>query len=291
MTLVELLVVVAILALLTAVAMMSTDVTLGQARYDATIRTLNGIQDAVLGIPGARQTDGTLLVSGFLADIGRLPVAVADGTTTGLGELWSNPNGLLPFSIYAATHDPEVLVACGWRGPYLQLPIGSSVLYDGWGYPLELLDLSGNPASPGEGIAAVLSLGSDGQPGGTGYAADITLALNQLAQTMTSTVSGNVYVLNANGVPQNPTNPTQVNVMLYGPNPATGGLLETPISTTVNNGVVSYTATTTYGPRYLRAYYGSLPVTSNPGTWKSPIVRIQQSGVISLQIQQPGTAP
>ena len=72
MTLVELLVVLAILALLTTVAVTSSDVVLSQGRYEATTRTLTDIQEAVLGPPNARQADGTLVSTGFVADMGRL---------------------------------------------------------------------------------------------------------------------------------------------------------------------------------------------------------------------------
>ena len=74
MTLVELLVVLAILALLTTVAVTSSDVVLSQGRYEATKRTLTDIQEAVLGPPNARQADGTLISMGFVADVGRSPV-------------------------------------------------------------------------------------------------------------------------------------------------------------------------------------------------------------------------
>ena len=69
MTLVELLVVLAILAIMTTVAVTSSDVFLSQGRYDATIRTLTDIQEAVLGPPNARQSDGTLVSMGFVADV------------------------------------------------------------------------------------------------------------------------------------------------------------------------------------------------------------------------------
>ena len=47
MTLVELLVVLAILALMTTVAVTSTDVFMSQGRYEATTKTLTDIQEAV----------------------------------------------------------------------------------------------------------------------------------------------------------------------------------------------------------------------------------------------------
>src|SRR4051794_8927785 len=113
MTLVELLVVLTILAVLAAVATTATDVFIDQGRYDANARLLTNIQEAVLGPDNARQPDGTLLVSGFLADVGRLPQAVTADPSTGLAELWSNPAALAPFAVRPAPDDAEVLVPSG----------------------------------------------------------------------------------------------------------------------------------------------------------------------------------
>lgn len=52
-----------------------------------------------------------------------------------------------------------------WNGPYLK---GGNVPGDPWGHPYVY-------RAPGEhGSYDITSLGSDGQPGGTGYASDIT---------------------------------------------------------------------------------------------------------------------
>ncbi len=148
MTLLELLVVLAILALMATVAVTSTDVLLSQGRYEATTRTLANIQDSVLGPPNARQADGTLISTGFVADLGG--ALVCTGTdSTGLSELWALPGGVAPFGLQA-TSDPDVVVPCGWRGPYLRLPAGQSGLLDGWGNPFDLLDSSGNPVPRAE---------------------------------------------------------------------------------------------------------------------------------------------
>jgi hypothetical protein len=238
---------------------------------------LTNLQEAVLGPLNARQADGTVIVSGFLADMGRLPAAVGSDPLTGLAELWTNPGSLAAFAIRQSTFDPEVLVPTGWRGPYLRLPVGQSVLRDGWGNSLDLLDAGGSPVLPDTPIAAVRSRGADGAIGGTGYSADVTASLADGAQIA---VSGNVYLLDANGQRTNPPDPAQIQVWLYGPDGANGGLLETSLPTTVDpvSGVVSYAATTTAGPRFLRAYLGT------PPTRKSAIVRFRQSDVIPLDI-------
>ena len=209
MTLVELLVVLAILALLTTVAATSTDVLLSQGRYDATTRTLTGIQEAVLGLDHGRQPDGTTIVSGFVADMGRLPVCTSADATVGLSELWTNSGTLSPFAVQSSPLDPEVVVPCGWRGPYLRLNVGETALRDGWGNPLVLLNLSSKSAAVGDAVAVVQSLGAGSAS--SSYNAVLNVAL---ASNLQMTVSGNVYVLDSNGQPQYPTDPTQVWVML-----------------------------------------------------------------------------
>jgi hypothetical protein len=169
-------------------------------------------------------------------------------------------------------------VPCGWRGPYLRLPIGKSELRDGWGRALDLFNASASLVSAGQAIAAVGSRGADGDLGGTDYNADLSLSFLNPDRT-SMTVSGNVYVL-VDGQRQNPADPSQVRVVLYGPDTASAACVQgTPVPTTVAGGVVSYSAATTIGPRFLRAYLG------NPVTNKSAIVRFQRGDVIHLEIR------
>jgi hypothetical protein len=255
--------------------MTATDVFVDQGRYDANARTLTSIQEAVVGPDNARQPDGTLLSSGFVADLGRLPMAVGTDPTTALAELWTIPNGLAAFAVRPAPSDAEVLVASGWRGPYLRLPVGRNSLRDGWGNSLDLLDAGGNTAAAGAPIASVRSRGADNAAGGSGgYDLDLSVTF---ATAMA--VSGNVYLLDGSGQRTNPTDPSQVHVTLFGPDPATGVVKETTAPVTTANGVVSYSATTTLGPRCLRAYLG------NPATRKSAVVQVQRGGVQHLDIK------
>src|SRR5947209_18975108 len=99
LTLVELLVVLLILAILTTVAITATSGLVDQARYDATQRTLQNTQDAIIGPAGQREPDGTPLITGFVSDVGRLPVTVGNDPFTQLQELWANPNMLDPFGV------------------------------------------------------------------------------------------------------------------------------------------------------------------------------------------------
>ena len=175
-----------ILVILTTIAVQATGNLADQARFDATQRTLQNIQNAIVGPAGQREPDGTPLITGFVADIGRLPVATVDATgALTLNELWSNPNSLPTFTSFA-TSDSYVTVYAGWRGPYLQLPPGSTQLTDGWGNPLSItatnpaaLFLSNGTAisSAGQSIQIVTSGGENFGTPGTGYASPTSVFL------------------------------------------------------------------------------------------------------------------
>jgi prepilin-type N-terminal cleavage/methylation domain-containing protein len=87
LTLLELVVVLVILAILTTIAIQSTESLVDQGRYNATQQTLQNIQAAIIGPPNQRAADGSLLITGFVADMGRLPQTV-DATSEPLRELW-----------------------------------------------------------------------------------------------------------------------------------------------------------------------------------------------------------
>jgi prepilin-type N-terminal cleavage/methylation domain-containing protein len=274
MTLVELLVVLAILALLTTVAMTSTDVVLSQGRYDATTQTLTAIQEAVLGPPNARQSDGTLISSGFVADVGR-PLL----STVGLSDLLGveqplqppqPPPGIALFSLIQSPNDTDVVVPCGWRGPYLRLAPGQTSILDGWGNALVLV-----PNGNGQVVCVSSNGAATGPYSSTNAPLQVNIAPAQII------VSGNVYVLDSNGNPTNPTNAVQI--WMYGPNPSTGLLLEYQCTqTTATDGVVSYNLPAgVYAPGFLRAYLGS----RSTGTRRSAVVQFQRSNVINLNIQ------
>jgi len=274
LTLIELLVVLSILALLTTVAVTSSDVFISQGRYEATTRTLTDIQEAVLGPPNARQADGTLISTGFVADVGRLPIC----TSTGLSELWTPSSSTLSWTL-TSTVDTDVVINCGWRGPYLRLApaqTGLTPICDGWGNVLNLLNAPGSPAAVGATITSVSSNGA----GGTGpySASNAPLAVSIMPPQIT--VTGYVYLLDSNGNPANPTGGAEV--WMYCPNIYTGGLWEYQCAQpAATDGVVSYSIPAgVYAPGFLRAY---TPSRSSP-TLRSAIVQFQRSGVITLNI-------
>lgn len=186
----------AILAAVATIALRSANGLQNQARYQQTTHQLNEIQNAILGAANLRGADGSAQVSGFVADIGRLPnfhVSTNDplyGQTDAFGnplgdpldELLERPTGVPQFSFVAAVSDPGVVIGVGWQGPYLRLGAGPSVVRDGWGNSFHVYDGSGNLVkTDGNSIAQLSSWGADKVPdinhGGsgdtTGYNADV----------------------------------------------------------------------------------------------------------------------
>jgi prepilin-type N-terminal cleavage/methylation domain-containing protein len=243
-TLLELLVVLAILGIVTTLAVRSLDQVEDQHRYESTLRRLEEIEFAVLGSPDDRTADGARTLGGFVADMGRLPVASvsAAGAALELRELWENP-GLPLFDVrpaipangvLALDADPAVLVPGGWRGPYLRLPLGAAGLLDGWGRAIatplapdpatldgagygRLRDAADAPVTAGQPVGIVRVLGADGRlgPGGTGYDRDLTLLL---AGRFGAAIHGQVDLEQADGpMPPNPAQ--EVVVRVFGPDP------------------------------------------------------------------------
>ena len=71
LTLIELVVVLAILAVLAGVAVRSLEPIADQSRYEATLKTLESVKNAI--VEDRIQSNGTRHVSGFVSDVGRLP--------------------------------------------------------------------------------------------------------------------------------------------------------------------------------------------------------------------------
>ena len=183
LTLVELLVVLSILAVLSTVALRNVTRVVEDKSYDANISQLEEVREAVLGSSNA---------SGFLGDIGRLPVVMPGDADGQLSELWES-GGLPNYIIDSPSGDTEVRLGAGWRGPYLNLGINRSGLTDAFGNYFELLRASGVMAGDGEAIEIVRSLGGDGISGGSGFNEDFELVFEAVAETnWLSSVSVNV---------------------------------------------------------------------------------------------------
>lgn len=170
-TLLELVVVLAILSIVSLLAARSLHDAQDQHRAAASDRLLGEIRDAVLPLPPGRAdaAAGPALPAGFLGDLGRLPRAMpatnpADGSVTyTLSELYERPGDVPPFALLAldAAHtcpsspapfdlalDADISLPVGWRGPYLSRPPSAHdgdlpTPRDAWGDPL-----SSSPLDP-----------------------------------------------------------------------------------------------------------------------------------------------
>ncbi|NCC53435.1 MAG: prepilin-type N-terminal cleavage/methylation domain-containing protein, partial [Spartobacteria bacterium] len=123
MTLIELVVVLALLAGLAAMALTGVADLGNRARYDETVTRMDLIRQAVVG-------DGSE-AGRFIRDMGRLPDS--------LGELIAGTNNYssMAFTFNVPSYPPIPATLCaGWAGPYLQ---GSGTnIYDGFGEALQL---------------------------------------------------------------------------------------------------------------------------------------------------------
>ena len=233
MTLLELLVVLAILAAMTMVALQSMNGVVGQSRFEATQRSLTDIQSAVVGQTASSGAANSAL-SSFVGDMGRLP--------TTLQELVTNTASAPPFSLQEVVVSQSgettktIHVPTGWRGPYLRLPMGATAVLDGWGREIQF------ESSAGVWFRCA-SLGADGQAGvSTGsYDADLHLVLPwtpAAQQTALASypgamltpppigakISGIIYMLDSAGNKVPPANagglPMAVTLALYSPDPS-----------------------------------------------------------------------
>lgn len=160
LTLVELVVVLAILAVLAGVAVRSLEPIADQARYEATQNTLESAKNSI--VDDRRQTSGTRYISGFVSDIGRLPESTAM-LIDGVGTTEFSGTPAIPLSSFsfasrvgpAASTTPAnptnvdctgVSLRCGWRGPYLTVVDPANGIVDGWGQRIGF----GEP-TPGDG--------------------------------------------------------------------------------------------------------------------------------------------
>jgi prepilin-type N-terminal cleavage/methylation domain-containing protein len=211
-TLLELLLVVAILSSLALAATTFVENEDDQQRFEETRRRLENLRRAVVGYPNL-SAGGEALVGGFVADMGRLPrnlnelfaggycsnaAYTSQASCVAAAGAWTADT---PFGVAGVCSDSTktTKVACdgtnsaiwvelagGWRGPYLHaLPESGGMAYrDGWGnggvapgadfgWTVAVTDIDGGtPPDDFDDTLMVRSLASDGAPGGSKYAAD-----------------------------------------------------------------------------------------------------------------------
>lgn len=157
LTLVELLVVLSILAVLSTVALRSVVGNFEQTNYDANVSQLEQIELAILGGDD---------FSGFVGDIGRLPIARGSDATTQLAELWdqnvATAAGISRFAVNSAPGDNEVRLGTGWRGPYLNLGLNRDDLTDSFANAFLLYESDGSQVANTETVSIIQSFGANG---------------------------------------------------------------------------------------------------------------------------------
>ena len=274
LTLLELVVVLAILATLGTVMVTQTASLTEEARYEQTTRMLEALRDAVLGREMLAGDDPTAVPPGFVADVGRLPLA---GPGLDLSELWDRESTGVPptaFAVQTVGGDSDLRMACGWRGPYVRRRIGTSDVRDGWGRDFDLLDDAGVAVDAAtDSIGAVSFAGS-----GTGDVFDVVLDDALFVDTTAGVdlTTGDVSVPFSFNV----TAGQYAVVRLYGPSDgqaAVLGQVEILGTSGVQSETVSFSSIAV-GPKLLRAYqWASQPATTDDlksATVKSLVRRV-----------------
>ena len=185
MTLLELLVVIALLSVVGFMALSQVGDDLGQARYEDTRSRLIALRRAIVGYEEP-VFNGQRLFSGYAADNGVIPTT-ADG---GLAAL-VNEGAFEPYGLIMPRFDPDndddwlddidvtgARLFKGWRGPYLVTrpgekdidPTNPKPAYrDAWGnqgasISADALDFGWNTTAPEANSIKIISLGRDGAP-------------------------------------------------------------------------------------------------------------------------------
>jgi len=253
-----LVVVVAILAVMSTIAVRMTTELAEDGRWTASQKQLDDIRTAILGPANDYGSDGMRIYSGFIADLGRVPKSTMetipeydnDNAHT-LKELYSMPtNGPTPVAAYrlwqatsanintsAALADTNVWIGVGWRGPYLRLGVGTTLIRDGWGEPIlstvfgssthiknNILDSSGAGSSyiaPFD-VMQVVAWGANraAGTGDTGYDMDITMSYT--TNEVLAYVNTDVTLMGVTNYTASQGN-WIAQLIVFGPNPGTVG--------------------------------------------------------------------
>lgn len=320
-TLLELVVVLSILAVVTAVATRTLSHMEDQRRFEAAQRGLDELDVAIVGSVDERAADGTRIASGFVADMGRLPRTVASGPQPELtlAELWINPG--VAFDARAATlangvsnddQDLQVLVPGGWRGPYLRLPIGAANLLDGWGNgyssPTETpsdpdIALTSGYArlrtaadapitADGQEIGLIRHLGANGrfEPSDEAYDRDEAIAF--LSDRVRASVKGSVEVLDDDSPAVADPSDT-VTIKVFTPDAADASKIAVykvsvpfnanPVNYEISAATVPAAAALTIGPRVVRAYFTESEPAGTTTFRKSAVKSIALRAGVNIQ--------
>lgn len=231
-TIIEVVMVILLLGILSAVSISTLNDSVDEARFNATQDKLNQLRAAIIGNTDLNSA-GQRTHFGFLGDIGAIPT-----NGQGLAALSTNP-ALPAYSINATTR-----MSVGWNGPYVVTgQPGVDYTKDAWGFAL-VYDATASPP-------IVKSLGKANAVGGSGYYSDIIV---QLPTTLTTaTVDG--FLSNNDGSAFAAAAEVEINY----PNGA--GVLTSALVTLVggDKGHFQFTAIP-FGIRSISAYKGSKAV-------------------------------
>jgi hypothetical protein len=149
-------------------------------RQDATEKRWDAIRKAIIGEPNL-VLNGSPYVSGYVADMGRLPNNIQELFVQGAQPAWTEIN------LYTAESGYSAAFGGGWRGPYLYTA-GSQFYRDGWN------NEDGNTANdavnfgwnvnltgtaPDYTDITIQSLGDDNQTGGIEFNEDFPINATQ----------------------------------------------------------------------------------------------------------------
>jgi len=217
LSLIEVIIILAVLAVLVALLVPSSVQVLTGARRDTTLDEMENLQIAMIGDPNLKNS-GVRSSFGYIGDMGNLPATLDDLLTQG-----AQP---------AYAFNSSLGVGAGWRGPYITLGPGSdadSHKKDAFG---NFYTYDGTDYVNGQGQtvdAKLVTLGADGVAGGTGNDEDVTQEI--LTAQTTATVTGYGFDLSGN-----PLDTATVTI-----NYPANGLLTSPTTTTDSAGFYQFT--------------------------------------------------
>ena len=123
-TMIELVMVISLMAVLTAVAVPRIDDFITNSKIQASKNEMLQIRAAISGTPD-RKAGGRYVDRGYKGDVGSFPTTLADLTV--------KPGAVPDYNYFSRT---------GWNGPYLQIDGTGEILKDSWGtnYVLNVAD-------------------------------------------------------------------------------------------------------------------------------------------------------
>ena len=183
-TLMELIVVMALLGILTSVGINIVLRTLEAQKADSTLLEMETIKRAIAGDPSLI-INGRRADFGYYGDMGIMPSTLTDLITQG-----SQP---------PLTNNTTYFITYGWGGPYLSKSFegeSDAAIEDSWRNAYIYTNSKTVNASGDIVYGKITSRGADGAIGGTGYDADIDLEI--LKREVVSTVYGSAYTIDGN---------------------------------------------------------------------------------------------